>query len=125
SGIAPTIPLRTMATINLDSMDIPLLCWLATGTGTCADPRPTGLCGTLGGDFERVAICRDHIKHRAGVDGRIAVHECVPRCAAVPHTRAPRALIHPVFETRRLAGIHMRHLAGAVPRVVDVHPIAA
>src|SRR5258706_3199274 len=114
-----------MATISLESMDIPLFCWLASGTGPGAEARPTGLCGTPGCDFERVAICRDHIKHRPGVDSRIAVHQRVPRSAAVAHARATRALVYPVFEACRLPRIHVRHLPGRVLRAVHVDAVTA
>src|SRR5258706_11855232 len=111
--------------INLESMDILPFCWLAAGTGACACARATGLRGTPGGDFERVAIGSGHVKHRPGVDGRIAVDQRIPGRTAVAHPCKARALVHPVLEARRLAGIHVLHLPGGVLAAVTMNPVPA
>src|SRR5260221_6883455 len=116
--MAPAITLRMTATISLASMDIPLFGWLVADA--CALPAATlaGLCGTVIGDFKRVAMGRNHIQLGAGTDRRLAFHQRVPGSTAVAHARAPRALVHPVLEARRLPGIHLRHLPRGILRAV-------
>src|SRR5258706_6417680 len=118
--MAPVIAVRTMAMISLVSIDVPLMCWLAVGI--CAEPAvAAGICGTAVGDFERIAMGRNHVQRRAGFDRRLAFHLGVPRSAAVAHAREARTLVDPVLEARRLAGVHLRHLPFSVLRAVDVH----
>src|SRR5919108_1629690 len=89
------------AIASFQSMDGPPL--VAGCAGPCSGRAVLG-------DFEGVAIGREHVEHGARLERLRALDAGVPTCAAIAHARKARAGVDPLLEARWHAGVDRPHL---------------